>query len=78
MDNLGIKCERVASCQAFIWTDEDGVRTLVSYETPVLRVFPDGTMVRLWTGSTHTTWKHIRKAFGLSADQYRALPLGGV
>lgn len=75
-ENCTVK--KLASCSATVVTDSDGVETLISYETPVLRRYPDGTMIRLWTGSTNTTWKHIRKFSGLSANEYRALPLGNV
>jgi hypothetical protein len=78
LDLENCKVRKLASCSARVATDEDGVETLISYETPVLRRYPDGTMVRLWTGSTMTTWKHIRTYCGLSADAYRALPLGKV
>lgn len=53
----------------------DGLQILVSYETPVMAKFPDGTAFKLWTGSTMTTWKHIKAFSGMCASDYNQLCL---
>lgn len=52
----------------------DGTKLLQSYDTIVLRVYPDGRMVRSWSGWSATTGKHIRSFCGLNKAGYLALP----
>lgn len=56
-------------------TDAEGTKTLVSYWTPVMRQFKDGTMVRFVEDCSMTTFQHIRKWSGLRAAEFRELPL---
>ena len=55
---------------------DDGSAILQSYETQVLRIYPDRTIHRLWNGWSATTGKHIRKFCGLNKKQYLELPMG--
>ena len=55
---------------------DDGSEVLQSYDTQIVRKYPDGTIVRLWSGWTPTTGRHIRKFCNLNKEQYVALPIG--
>lgn len=55
---------------------DDCSEILQSYETQVVRKYPDGTLHRLWDGMSNTTAKHIKAFCGLNAKQYRELPKG--
>ena len=55
---------------------DDGSEILQSYETQVVRKYPDGTLHRLWDGMSNTTARHIKAFCGLNAKQYRELPKG--
>lgn len=37
----------------------DGSKTLYSYNTPILRINADNSLVKLWDGYSATTMKHI-------------------
>ena len=54
---------------------DDGSEILQSYETQVVRRYPDGTLYRLWRGMSNTTARHIKAFCGLNAKQYRELPM---
>lgn len=62
----------------WVFTDKDGVQTLVSYFTPIMRRYEDGTIVRFVESCSMTTFQHIRKWSGLRADDFRALPLTSI
>ena len=55
---------------------DDGSEVLQSYDTQIVRRYPDGTIVRLWSGWTPATGRHIRKFCNLNKEQYVALPIG--
>ena len=55
---------------------DDGSEILQSYETQVVRRYPDGTLHRLWDGMSHTTARHIRNFCNINVKQYRELPKG--
>lgn len=55
---------------------DDGSEILQSYETQVVRKYPDGTLHRLWDGMSNTTARHIKVFCGLNVKQYRELPKG--
>lgn len=54
---------------------ENGVKTLYSYETPIIRVLKDGTFERLWDGWSATTGKHINAFCGLNKADFTSLPI---
>lgn len=56
-------------------TDREGTKTLVSYDTPVMRQYKDGTTVRFVKECSMTTFQHIRKWSGLRANEFRELPI---
>ena len=55
---------------------DDNSEILQSYETQVVRRYPDGTLHRLWNGWSATTGKHIKSFCGLNKKQYLELPMG--
>lgn len=57
--------------KAIIVEDENGT-TLLSYCTPVCRLNNDGTFIRLWSGYSMTTMRHIN-----SFLKFFNLPGGG-
>lgn len=59
----------------WVLTDKDDTKTLVSYDTPVMRRYKDGTTVRFVENCSITTFQHIRKWSGLRADGFRELPI---
>ena len=52
---------------------DDGTETLYSYNTPIIRRNPDGTLKRLWFDWSATTGKHIMSFCGLNKKQFMAL-----
>lgn len=52
---------------------DDGAKTLLSYNTPIIRRNPDGTLKRLWFGWSVTTGRHIASFCGLNKKQFMAL-----
>lgn len=60
--------------------EDDCSQTLLSYDTEIMRRFPDGNMVRFpwevdgknWTATTGT---HIKAFSGLNKKEYMALPV---
>ena len=59
--------------KARVKVDDDGSETLISYNTPVLKRLPSGTLVRLWGGWSATTGRHIRAFAGLYKAEFMAL-----
>lgn len=66
--------------KAWVITDDYGA-LLISYNTPVLRIYNDGTIQRRWSGWSATTMKHIndfllqRGFSALSKKEWLALPM---
>lgn len=60
--------------KAMIGVESDNTKTLFSYETPIVKRLPDGTLIRLWDDWSQTTGKHIKAFCGLNKTQYLALP----
>lgn len=61
--------------KAVVEQDSKGVQTLYSYNTPIIRKAPDGSLERLWGGYSKTTQRHIVAFCGLSKAQFEALPI---
>lgn len=53
--------------------DDEGTEHLFSYNTEILRKYPNGTIRRVWTGWTQTTGKHIKAYCGLNKAGFDAL-----
>ena len=53
----------------------NGAVLLYSYDTPIIKITPQGEMLRLWDNWSYTTGRHIKAFSGLRKAQYLALPL---
>lgn len=53
----------------------DHTAVLYSYDTPIIKITPQGEMLRLWDSWSYTTGRHIKAFSGLCKAQYLALPL---
>ena len=51
--------------KAIVKVAEDGSEILQSYDTDVMKRTPDGELVRLWSGWSATTGRHIYAFCGL-------------
>lgn len=56
--------------KAKVHIDDNGAQTLYSYNTPILRRDPDGSLVKLWHGWTATTGRHINAFCGLNKQGF--------
>lgn len=52
-----------------------GSEILLSYNTPIIRRYSSGRMVRLFDGWTATTGRHIKAFCGLNKKEFLSLPL---
>lgn len=59
--------------KAKVVIEDDGAKTLLSYNTPIIRRNPDGTLKRLWFGWSVTTGRYIASFCGLNKKQFMAL-----
>lgn len=62
--------------KAKVVIEEDGTETLYSYDTPIIKRLPDGTLVRLYNDYTMTTGKHIKAFCGLDKAAFKKMPVG--
>lgn len=62
--------------KAKVVVEEDGTETLYSYDTPIIKRLPDGTLVRLYDDYTMTTGKHIKAFCGLDKKAFTKMPVG--
>ena len=53
----------------------NGAVLLYSYDTPIIKITPQGEMLRLWDNWSYTTGRHVKAFSGLHKAQYLALPL---
>ena len=56
--------------KAIVATEPDGTRTLYSYGTEIMSIFPDGSMRMYYNDWTATTGRHIKAFAGLNKDEY--------
>lgn len=63
--------------KAVVTISADGAQTLYSYNTPIVRRDPSGTLTRLWHSWSATTGRHIKAFCGLNKAGYEALPFPG-
>ena len=59
--------------KATIEEDENGVKTLYSYGTPVIKRYPDGKLERLWFGWSYTIGNHIYAFCGIRKKDFDKL-----
>lgn len=56
--------------KAIVEEDDDGNKTLTSYETKVIRIDSDGTLHRLWDDWSSTTGRHVKAFCGLTKKDW--------
>lgn len=59
--------------KAFVLQDNDGNRTLWSYETRIMTITNQGSIVKHWMGWTATTGRHIKEFSRLDKKGFMAL-----
>lgn len=60
--------------KALVEVDDNGVETLFSYLTPIIKRFPNGTLKRLYDEEPSlTTATHIKSFCGLTKREFIAL-----
>lgn len=55
--------------------ENGGTRTLWSYGTAIVREKKDGSLVRMWSGWSATTGRHIKAFCGLNKTEFMQLPM---
>lgn len=60
--------------KAKVYTVENGAEILFSYDTPIVRREITGKLVRLWSGWSATTGRHIKAFCGLNKAEFLKLP----
>ena len=63
--------------KAKVFIDDNGDKTLYSYETKILTVKANGEKIRFWDDWSATTGKHIAAFCGINKKIYMSLPLEG-
>lgn len=59
--------------KAVVIVEDNGTETLYSYGTPIIKRLVSGELVKLWSGWTATTGRHIKAFCGLSKAEYMSL-----
>lgn len=59
--------------KAVVIVEDNGTETLYSYGTPVIKRLVSGELVKLWSGWSATTGRHIRAFCGLNKAAYMNL-----
>lgn len=59
--------------KAYVEVDENGAETLYSYGTPIIKRLKSGKLVKLWSGWSMTTGRHITAFCGLNKMEYTSL-----
>ena len=62
--------------KALVHVDNAGNETLYSYNTPVITRTNTGDLIRLWSGWSMTTGRHIKAFCGLNKKEYESLKGG--
>lgn len=59
--------------KAVVIVEDNGEETLYSYGTPIVKRLVSGELVKLWSGWSATTGRHIQAFCGLSKAEYMSL-----
>lgn len=59
--------------KAVVMIEDNGTETLYSYGTPVIKRLVSGELVKLWSGWSATTGRHIQAFCGLNKAAYMNL-----
>lgn len=64
--------------KAVVMVEGNGTETLYSYNTPIIKRLVSGELVKLWSGWSATTGRHIKTFCGLNKAGFGALPVPDV
>lgn len=59
--------------KAVVIVEDNGTETLYSYGTPIIKRLVSGELVKLWSGRSATTGRHIQAFCGLNKAAYMNL-----
>ena len=59
--------------KAKVTIDENGTKTLYSYDTPIMQQDASGNYKKLWQGWTATTGRHIAAFCGMNKAEFMKL-----
>lgn len=59
--------------KAVVIVEDNGAETLYSYGTPIIKRLVSGELVKLWSGWSATTGRHIQAFCGLNKAAYMNL-----
>lgn len=59
--------------KAVVIVEDNGTETLYSYGTPIIKRLVSGELVKLWSGWSATTGRHIQAFCGLNKAAYMSL-----
>ena len=59
--------------KAVVIVEDNGIETLYSYGTPIIKRLVSGELVKLWSGWSATTGRHIQAFCGLNIAAYMNL-----
>lgn len=62
--------------KAVVIVEDNGIETLYSYNTPIIKRTNAGELVKLWDGWSATTGRHIAAFCGLNKAAYTSLQGG--
>lgn len=62
--------------KAKVVVEDNGDKTLYSYNTPIIKRKKNGELVRLYDGYTQTTGTHIKAFCGLNKKQFLEIKIG--
>lgn len=59
--------------KAIVGIDDSGSETLYSYGTPIIKRSLTGELIKLWSGWSATTGRHIKAFCGLNKAEFMVL-----
>lgn len=59
--------------KAVVIVEDNGTETLYSYDTPIIKRLVSGELVKLWSGWSATTGRHVQAFCGLNKTAYMNL-----
>lgn len=61
--------------KAIVIVEDDGIENLQSYDTTVMRKYPDGKIEKTYDRWSATTGRHIKAFYGMSKKDWSKLPM---
>lgn len=68
-------CHKSFYGKAVVEENENGSKTLFSYNVKIMTILDNGNVVKHWNGYTATTQRHIRAFSGLDKKSFALLPV---